>query len=328
MPLPGRWGARPDAQPLSLRHSGPGAARYKGRLGLAIPADSLLYTARPLRRARHSVARCDVPYRGPPEPVTSEILAVPRRISELSVVKYTQSSPSATIVAIPCKGTGLVVISRTGRSAPRPASARRTRMMILRSRSTRALTGTANGGRHKAMPLPWLRQCLSPCWATLPSSSLKGQLLFCQSVPPLPIGALRGTSGAVPARYAYPGLASSRKLPVQILGARRGGGQSTTGSVLSSLLIATVAMATVATTCLVMNEAKLLPEQLSRLYHWRLAHPGDEVPIKMTENLNDPAQMNVKVRLNEDCKECDKAKFQKGGHHAIDPSIFTDEHSA
>ena len=38
MPLPGRWGARPDAQPLSLRHSGPGAARYKGRLGLAIPS--------------------------------------------------------------------------------------------------------------------------------------------------------------------------------------------------------------------------------------------------------------------------------------------------
>ena len=87
-------------------------------------------------------------------------------------------------------------------------------------RYKRALTGTANGGRHKAMPLPWLRQCLSPCWATLPSSSLKGQLLFCQSVPPLPIGALRGTSGAVPARYAYPGLASSWKLPVQILGAR------------------------------------------------------------------------------------------------------------
>ena len=66
MPLPGRWGARPDAQPLSLRHSGPGAARYKGRLGLAIPADSLHYIARPLRRARHS-ARCDVLYRGPPE---------------------------------------------------------------------------------------------------------------------------------------------------------------------------------------------------------------------------------------------------------------------
>ena len=37
----------------------------KGRLGLAIPADSLHYIARPLRRARHS-ARCDVPYRGPP----------------------------------------------------------------------------------------------------------------------------------------------------------------------------------------------------------------------------------------------------------------------
>ena len=29
-------------------------------------------------------------------------------------------------------------------------------------RYKRALTGTANGGRHKAMPLPWLRQCLSP----------------------------------------------------------------------------------------------------------------------------------------------------------------------
>ena len=42
-----------------------------------------------------------------------QILAVPRRISALSVVKYTQSSPSATIVAIPSKGTVLVVISRS-----------------------------------------------------------------------------------------------------------------------------------------------------------------------------------------------------------------------
>ena len=52
---------------------------------------------------------------------------------------------------------------------------------------------------------------------------------------------------------------------------------------------------------LVMNEAKLDDVEVARLWHWRTAHSGAEVPVKMGA---------AKVKLNEDCYCCDQAKYK------------------
>ena len=63
---------------------------------------------------------------------------------------------------------------------------------------------------------------------------------------------------------------------------------------------------------MLMNESKLTDEQLARLYHHRLAHPADDVPVKMGL---------TKTRLNEDCLCCDKAKFKVQTFKRNDPMI-------
>ena len=65
-------------------------------------------------------------------------------------------------------------------------------------------------------------------------------------------------------------------------------------------------------TIMMMNESRLTDEQLARLYHHRLAHPADDVPVKMGV---------TKTRLNEDCLCCDKAKFKTATFKRNDPMI-------
>ena len=52
---------------------------------------------------------------------------------------------------------------------------------------------------------------------------------------------------------------------------------------------------------LVLNEAKLDAIEQARLWHWRTAHSGGDVPIKMG---------TAQIRLNEDCYCCDQAKYK------------------
>ena len=52
---------------------------------------------------------------------------------------------------------------------------------------------------------------------------------------------------------------------------------------------------------LVLNEAKLDAIEQARLWHWRTAHSGGDVPMKMGTS---------QIRLNEDCYCCDQAKIQ------------------
>ena len=63
---------------------------------------------------------------------------------------------------------------------------------------------------------------------------------------------------------------------------------------------------------MLMNESKLTDEQLARLYHHRLAHPADDVPVKMGLTT---------TKLNEDCLCCDKAKFKVQTFKRNDPMI-------
>ena len=63
---------------------------------------------------------------------------------------------------------------------------------------------------------------------------------------------------------------------------------------------------------MMMNESKLTDEQLARLYHHRLAHPADDVPVKMGLTT---------TMLNEDCLCCDKAKFKTQTFKRNDPMI-------
>ena len=52
---------------------------------------------------------------------------------------------------------------------------------------------------------------------------------------------------------------------------------------------------------LVLNEAKLDDIEQARLWHWRTAHSGGDVPMKMG---------TAQIRLNEDCYCCDQAKYK------------------
>jgi hypothetical protein len=63
---------------------------------------------------------------------------------------------------------------------------------------------------------------------------------------------------------------------------------------------------------MLMNESKLTDEQLARLYHHRLAHPADDVPVKMGLTT---------TKLNEDCLCCDKAKFKVQTFKRNDPMM-------
>jgi len=63
---------------------------------------------------------------------------------------------------------------------------------------------------------------------------------------------------------------------------------------------------------MLMNESKLTDEQLARLHHHRLAHPAEDVPVKMGLTT---------TMLNEDCLSCDKAKFKTQTFKRNDPMI-------
>ena len=59
----------------------------------------------------------------------------------------------------------------------------------------------------------------------------------------------------------------------------------------------------------VVNPLMLSTEQRARLWHWRLAHPSHEVPVKLTRS-GQTKGLEVTLNLNEDCPICDKAKFR------------------
>jgi hypothetical protein len=61
-----------------------------------------------------------------------------------------------------------------------------------------------------------------------------------------------------------------------------------------------------------MNESKLTDEQLARLHHHGLAHPADDVPVKMGLTT---------TKLNGDCLCCDKAKFKVQTFKRNDPMM-------
>ncbi len=52
------------------------------------------------------------------------------------------------------------------------------------------------------------------------------------------------------------------------------------------------------------NVARLPPIAVARLWHWRLGHPAEEVPVKMLDE--------VTLYLNEDCYCCDQSKHKTG----------------
>ena len=65
--------------------------------------------------------------------------------------------------------------------------------------------------------------------------------------------------------------------------------------------------------CYVVNEAALSPEQRSRLWHWRLGHPGPQVPYQMSKRCQESG-LRATIVLNEPCVVCDKAKFRNKAH--------------
>jgi len=73
---------------------------------------------------------------------------------------------------------------------------------------------------------------------------------------------------------------------------------------------------------LVMNPHKLTQQQRARLWHWRLAHCADGVPLHMTKN-NKAKNMGVEVSLNEDCPICDKGKFRRKMFYRPNPKDQT-----
>ena len=57
---------------------------------------------------------------------------------------------------------------------------------------------------------------------------------------------------------------------------------------------------------LVLNETKLDAIEQARLWHWRTAHSGGDVPMKMG---------TAQIRLNEDCYCCDQAQIIQKKQH-------------
>jgi hypothetical protein len=64
-------------------------------------------------------------------------------------------------------------------------------------------------------------------------------------------------------------------------------------------------------TVMVLNESKLSQEQRARLWHWRLGHCNPQLTVDMSKQ-GLVSGLDVRHVLNEDCTECDKAKFRKG----------------
>ena len=62
---------------------------------------------------------------------------------------------------------------------------------------------------------------------------------------------------------------------------------------------------------LILNESKLSAEQRARLWHWRLGHCNPQTTVNMSKQ-GLVSGLDVRHVLNEDCTECDQAKFKKG----------------
>ncbi len=60
-----------------------------------------------------------------------------------------------------------------------------------------------------------------------------------------------------------------------------------------------------------LNESKLDAISLSRLWHWRLGHCNPQTTVNMSKQ-GLVSELDVRHVLNEDCTECDQAKFKKG----------------
>jgi hypothetical protein len=62
---------------------------------------------------------------------------------------------------------------------------------------------------------------------------------------------------------------------------------------------------------LILNEPKPTAEKRARLWHWGLGHCNPQTTVNMSKQ-GLVSGLDVRHVLDEDCTECDQAKFKKG----------------